>query len=377
MLQHIDTLLAFAVVMLLLSLVVTTMVQFVVAGLNLRGHNLLWGVSALLQRHEGVSKEVATELGKAVLNHEAVARGGRKIWKYAKVIGSKELVTVLEDLSKSPGNLSEAARTSLASLMGPAADQEVLRAAKDGADQLAAKFAEFHPDAAEKVEAVRASLALESRKVAKAVDRWFDTIMTRTTDRFIAHTRVASIACAAILAVGFQIDSVDLFRQVSTDAELRSALVAMADQTLERADVALSREPIARETLSQVLPAGTEVPAEIVGRARGAAWLTEHFEGHDSLATWRTRYEVVFDSLAPLRLEALGDQLGALRSDLEASRLDLLSRDRRAEKATIPGLLLTIILLSLGAPFWFNALRSLAALRPMLAGRADPDKKSG
>ena len=40
----------------------------------------------------------------------------------------------------------------------------------------------------------------------------------------------------------------------------------------------------------------------------------------------------------------------------------------------IAGIIMSALLLSLGAPFWFNALRTLSSLRPILAGTADPSK---
>ncbi|HSN87578.1 MAG TPA: hypothetical protein VL025_12510, partial [Thermoanaerobaculia bacterium] len=48
--EHLDTVIAFAAMMLLLSLIVTTLVQMVAAFLNLRGKNLLWGAEELLKQ---------------------------------------------------------------------------------------------------------------------------------------------------------------------------------------------------------------------------------------------------------------------------------------------------------------------------------------
>jgi hypothetical protein len=41
----------------------------------------------------------------------------------------------------------------------------------------------------------------------------------------------------------------------------------------------------------------------------------------------------------------------------------------------IPGVLATAALLSLGAPFWFNLLKSLTNLRPLVATKQDPGAK--
>jgi len=41
----------------------------------------------------------------------------------------------------------------------------------------------------------------------------------------------------------------------------------------------------------------------------------------------------------------------------------------------VPGLLVTVAFLSLGAAFWYNTLKSLASLRPQLASRQDRERK--
>ena len=38
------------------------------------------------------------------------------------------------------------------------------------------------------------------------------------------------------------------------------------------------------------------------------------------------------------------------------------------------GMLVTALFLSLGAPFWFNMLRNMSNLRPILAGKVDKDQ---
>ena len=88
-----------------------------------------------------------------------------------------------------------------------------------------------------------------------------------------------------------------------------------------------------------------------------------------------------FDSLTRNRLDRLGNQMLELRRELEESRLVVIPNTWKAYKVSwtdfpshLPGIVISIFLLSLGAPFWFNALRTLAALRPILAGRADPAK---
>src|SRR5258708_37434374 len=47
----VGTLLAFVTIMLMLSLIVTSLVQFTQATLRLRGRNLLFGIGALIKQH--------------------------------------------------------------------------------------------------------------------------------------------------------------------------------------------------------------------------------------------------------------------------------------------------------------------------------------
>ena len=49
MLEKLDTLIAFAVVMLGVSLIITILTQIVASFLGLRGSNLLWGIEVLLK----------------------------------------------------------------------------------------------------------------------------------------------------------------------------------------------------------------------------------------------------------------------------------------------------------------------------------------
>jgi hypothetical protein len=60
-LESINTVFAFVVVILILSLVITLSVQIVVALAGLRGKNLIWGVTKVLERSPVLS-EYATEI---------------------------------------------------------------------------------------------------------------------------------------------------------------------------------------------------------------------------------------------------------------------------------------------------------------------------
>ena len=103
-LQHIDTVIGFVVVMLLLSMLITVLVQMVIAVLGLRGANLLWGVKTLLQQ-VGVNKN-AEDIAEAVLRHPAISHTRNR---RATAIHVDELVRLLRDLAANPDSRLKAA----------------------------------------------------------------------------------------------------------------------------------------------------------------------------------------------------------------------------------------------------------------------------
>jgi len=82
--------------------------------------------------------------------------------------------------------------------------------------------------------------------------------------------------------------------------------------------------------------------------------------------------ELVSDS------DKLIDQSASLKSELARSQFKLFQDERGSAQSssTLPSLLITIAMLSLGAAFWYNTLRNLASLRPQLAMKQDRERSS-
>jgi hypothetical protein len=124
-----------------------------------------------------------------------------------------------------------------------------------------------------------------------------------------------------------------------------------------------------------------DVPTSVVSRGQGQDWIERTFPQDPPQRLLVARYEEEFDRLTRERLGELRTEAGALKEDLEESRLVILSGELPGlEEYTwwrhLLGVLISASLLALGAPFGFNALRTLASLRPILAGQTDPSKKS-
>jgi hypothetical protein len=112
-------------------------------------------------------------------------------------------------------------------------------------------------------------------------------------------------------------------------------------------------------------------------REDAESWLRAILDGNparDSLAAayqQEVNAELVSDS------DKLIDQSASLKSELARSEFKLFPERRGWPPSSneVPGLLITIAFLSLGAAFWYNTLMSLASLRPQLGIRLDRERQ--
>jgi hypothetical protein len=191
-LEHVDTVFAFSVVMLLFSMVITVLVQMVVAISGLRGRNLIWGVTKVLECSPDL-REHAVSIANAALTHPAVTVSRRP----AATIGSSELMAVLRDLAD-PSNPSLGDQASKA--LTEALERTVPEASRVHAEKLVDQFNELFPDESRRMQEAVRVLSSKAGQLTNDFDSWFDTIMNRTTDRFILHTRAWTIVFAILIA---------------------------------------------------------------------------------------------------------------------------------------------------------------------------------
>lgn|GEM_PF-4113379 len=342
------------------------------------GATFCGGVTSLIERYPKL-KEHAKEIAKEALEHPAVASPtGRP----AAVIGSDELLVILKDLSEGEGNLSPDIKAVLKEQVDAVVPVESRKHAKDLVEEFKTRF----PTQSEKMEEAFAALESKMSQMSSDFNVWFDTIMNRTTDRFILYTRIASLIFSVLLAVGLQIDSLDLLKNLSTDSELRYKLIQSADATLSRAEITLYRKPVpveVLESLKQEVPALKErdIPQYLKTREDGVKWLQNLVGPGPAESEALIKYEARFDELSRTRLQILGKEVQDMKSELEKSKLVVLPATWAEYKnrwdnffENLLGITISVLLLSLGAPFWFNALRTAATLRPILAGQTDPSK---
>lgn len=342
MLKTLDVLIGLSVVMLLVSMAVTVLTQCVLGLRNWRGKQLLSGIEGILVQIDPKLKDHATEIGKAVLTHPII---GPATGKLGGVIGRGELVRVLMELAGGQGAAPPSEPGGLNSLMlwlsgegGPqalatAAKDALTKSLKDGGVDQPDKVLENVYAAALKLEGsnpelaahIRHSMAIIQEAPGQFVARlntWFDQTMDRVTESFTYNARQVTAVCALIVAVGLQLDTVDLLKKLSTDDELRKAIGRQAASVLADYD---------KKTAGAAKPPTSAEPPDV----QQARVRLQEF-GVTGYPLWPEKWECTW--------------------------------------AKVPGVLLSAILLSLGAPFWYNALKNLINLRPLLAGKEDQQR---
>ena len=335
MLKSIDILIGLAVVMLVISAVVTALTQFFLHVMEAKGKELRTGVADLLQQiAPAFERACAERIADAVLKHPLVCRAEGKL---SDTIHRAELVKIVFELATATQGHQLAV-----------ADREALKAALDAggikdpdsvlknARSLMLHLEMSNPELSNAARADIALLQEASSDFLAKVHGWFDQTIDRTVDRFTSGTRTVTFACALGVVLFLQLDTVSLINQLSMDNQLRSSLVQQALQ---------------------------------VNAANPAAANPADAQNQSAIQQLRTDIDGNKDQIRDLA------SLGLIR--LPHSLDDWAKEWSKGNTlAKIFGLLMSAILLSLGAPFWYNALKTLIGLRSIVADKDDQQRKA-
>jgi hypothetical protein len=404
-LDHLDTIISFVAILAGASLLVTTLTQTGASLLSLRGVNLRWAVETLIKHADPELKDHAREISDRVLQHgllsdSAVSGGDSPLTgrsRLATVVRKDELIDILHSFAHAPVPVSPAG----APPAPPAPEwATALKKSLTGAEYPAvAAVISVAPDIAGALplggaaaRTVVTEAVTAGNAVTDKIDRWFDSVMDRASQRFALHTRILTVVFSLLLVVGLHLDTFRLIPQLSADSELRSRVLAGADALTRKADDILATSTNtpataytdAMVTLIAAHPVelkGLDAPAGFKDDAGAKEWLnrelaTAHVANPD---TWVARYDELVPQAA-LRSSAnqfygvLGDNL---RFRLVPDPYPPFSSYWTPNWMHLAGTLATAALLSLGAPFWFNTLKDLCNLRPVLAKKQEAESAPG
>lgn len=411
-LQHLDTVIAFAVVMLGASLLITIFTQAMSTLFAHRGSNLRWGLQVLLQTvNPGLTAQQRKDFTEKILTHPILSDSVlsrfnctlTRRWRLASTIRVEELLRILPAIAQVLGNQAAAGAA-------PTAVSQMLQAADPAAVQriqnLLSTLRDLAPEQDEQARNLIAQMTDAAQSTAAQlkndVESWFNSVMDRVSQRFALQMRIWTIVFSVLLAFAAHLDAFRLFTQLSSDAELRSRLEGSADAMSKQAAAILPAQPGSGSAEPSVVPgiysdemkilmtqepAATKnlpTPPSFEGREKAIQWLREGMKGDGQTDRLVAEYQQLLDAGLKTDADKLLDQSTGIQDLLGKSGYQLVP-DPYPQPWYKPwetftarefwGTLVAAGLLSLGAPFWFNALKTLSSLRPILATKEEGEQK--
>ena len=457
MLDNLDTLLGFALISTVVSLLVTIVVQMVMALLKLRSQNLAWALAETFETIEPKLTAEAKGLGKHIADHvlrdtlladqqifwfkpSTTAVRPDELFDLLHRIATDQKKVVVDDRNLNPEQkkqkedeikggvvllfkaLGLAAPPAPAGVPGvPAVPEPALAKLKEALALLPEGPAKA--DALQSLETTTArmtelvaSAGAEAAKAATAVqaqiqaayqkfEAWLNTGQERAQDWFALHAKVVTLCVGLLAAFFLQLDTIEIFKTVSTNKGLRDKLVAQTSTVVGQAETMLSvpedvlqnayeawksnSVPVVKAALQkqEPLPGKGDTRCKFVQRIETK--LKDELKDVSVQATLDTELQKLGRSVDLAAKEALAkesanykkvkgdlDNTGFVLFPLGNGRWDSgwFSRDVFVKHGW--GMFFSVLLLSLGAPFWFNALKSLASLRSAVASNITAEDKA-
>lgn len=328
MLKTLDILLGLSVVMLMVSLIVTVLTEAIVSLMQMRGRHLLEGMIGLLKQVDrDFPEHVVDAVATGILTHPLIRSKG---CRFGAVIHREELTKLVLELAadEGPQRLKPEILAQLRDMLrrngiaDPEATLERVRA-------VALKLELAHPEIPTNLRYSTAFLQEANSRFLAKINGWFDQTIDRVSDRFTRATRIVTFCGSLLIALILQLDTAQLVNRLSEDSNLRGELVK---QALKIDGQAIAPSP----DRSSLVPALSDPD-----RARLKGLVQDDIiEFPASLREWRGRWT------------------------LDNFIMKLL------------GIVLTATLLSLGAPFWYSALKNLIRLRSLIAQKDDEQRET-
>lgn len=316
MLKSIDVLLGLSVVMLVFSAVVTILTQAIINYKNLKGDHLQKGLCDLLaQLSPSLEGECAAHIAEKILTHPMIRQANGKS---GTVIHREELTKLLLEFAAGEGPQQLAAQH-LSTLQqalranGIQNPSEILR----NVQSLALQIELGNPELSNSVRHNLALLQEAGSAFLAKLNGWFDQTMDRVIDRFTLNTRKLTLGVGFVVALVVQIDTIGLINRLSVDSKTTEQLVELGKQ-------------IDANGASEAAQAQADVIQQL--DALKVVEIPTSFQAWASRWTWQGSF------------------------------------------FKIVGIVLSAILLSLGAPFWYRALSSLIRLRGLIAAKDDDQR---
>ena len=412
MFGQLDTFIAFAVVILGVSMLITVLNQMVTALLGLRGANLRWGIETLLEQVDAGLARDARAISDRVLQHPLISDStwsktqhwpvvGPLVsrWRLASAVKVGELVNVLRKIAQpipddgQPTTVEQRLTAFLAKHDAQASQR---------AQEATAAINALTPQALEKIDTLLPHLAAKARRTSADLELWFDTVMDRVSQRFALRMRLWTVFFSLAVALTLHLDASVLLTAIRSDPQLRAGLVAAAGTMTKQAEEVfrLSVTSIfqsAAERLKKEIPELAKAPLPdpaLDSERKGVNWIAEHLSDDESRRKAVARYGQIVQEEFKRFTGELKTMSDTIQKNLAETGFTLVPDYRTHHEGVWPdwfplaargerspdwykhflGILATAALLSLGAPFWFHTLKTASSLRPVVASKEKEER---
>jgi len=333
MLKTLDILIGTVTVLLIFSMAVTVITQAITAILNRKGKHLRDGITTLLRQLGVTDTNAAKTIAEKILKHPMISVDG----KLGSVIHREEFMKLLLDLGSGQGaaTLKEDSKKLLVEALqrgGIADPAEALKNIHDMAQQLEAS----NPGIANHLRDGLAVLHGAPGEFVGRLHSWFDQSIDRVSERFTQYTHGVVVVVSILVVLFVQLDTIAVVQRLSIDDQFRATLVESASR-----DFSAKATNSGANAGNQTQPANANDPKN------------ENPPNVDS----KDYYDLL-------------NKAGIVTVPSASNWWSQLKNGRK-----VPGMIISVLLLSLGAPFWYKALAQLLQLRSAIAGKDDAQRE--
>jgi len=401
---YLDTIIAFAAIMLGLSLLITILAQTISAIAGFRGASLRWGLSQLFKHIDPVNlptihaqaEQIATEILSRKLASDSIFSSIGWIQKVlpeklvsrfqlASAIRCDELVGILQQWTLSPPESLKIPANEIIALLeaiNPAIERRI--------NLLTGTSAGLRVLPLDRAPALIEETVKSIAAAGGNLEAWFQTSMDRVSQQFTMYMRTWTIIFSFGLAALTGIDAIQLARALYKEGDFRTALAATAPGLMEQAGKILP--PSNGSDANPAFMVTNRLLADAIAKALANSGVTMDAKPvniitRDEAMTW-IRKNVTNPSQQTATLHAFPEaadqvfdeyiQENANNAAIIKARLAPINRGwpNGFNWRQLFGVLATGALLSLGAPFWFNSLKSVTNLRSTLADKIKEGEKA-